>query len=246
MLITGYQQAYGTLYTHTTDLFESPYAGDVEFLLPGLVPRSQLYSEGKLPQYALFNPVPPDPSYADITPATQPAFFAPVFALGLGNGNLLTNDFRARYLADAQVSPDGGWPVITTGTPAASSRVGLRQALIQNDLRTWSPAAPTLLCGGDGDPQVFWFNTQLMQNYWNTREPAVTGFSVLDLDAPAAATDPYGIWKVGFSAAKLAVAALAIQQGASDGGTAAVFEAYHATLVAPFCLAAVYAFFAAH
>ena len=43
--------------------------------------------------------------------------------------------------------------------------------------------------------------------------------------------------------AKQAVAAAAILQGATDGGETAVFEAYHATLVAPFCLAAVVNFF---
>ena len=43
--------------------------------------------------------------------------------------------------------------------------------------------------------------------------------------------------------AKQAVAAAAVLQGATDGGTTAVFEAYHATLVAPFCLAAVINFF---
>jgi len=245
MLITGYQQAYGNIYANTTDVFEMPYASDVEFLLPGLVPRSQLYAGDKLPQYALFSLTPPDPGDAGITPATEPAFFAPVFALGFGSGNLLTNGFRLNYLDDARANPDGGWPTVTTGAAAASPGIALRQALARNDLRTWSPTAPTLLCGGDGDPQVFWLNTQLMQNYWSTRQPAVVGFSVLDLDAPVTAADPYGTMKTGFAVAKDAVAALAVAQGASDGGTAAVFEAYHATLVAPFCLAAVSAFFAA-
>jgi len=39
------------------------------------------------------------------------------------------------------------------------------------------------------------------------------------------------------------VAAAAVIQGATDGGATAVFEAYHATLVAPFCLAAVRSYF---
>jgi hypothetical protein len=34
-----------------------------------------------------------------------------------------------------------------------------------------------------------------------------------------------------------------VVQGATDGGLAAVFEAYHATLVAPFCLLAAVDFF---
>jgi len=40
------------------------------------------------------------------------------------------------------------------------------------------------------------------------------------------------------------VAAAAVAQGATDGGARAVAEAYHATLVAPFCFAAVKSFFA--
>ena len=245
LLVTGYQRVYGTIYGSATEVFEPQYAGVVESLLPGLVPRSELYAQGKLPQYALFSATPPDPSYADITPATQPAFLAPVFALGFGSGNLLANSYRLTYLLDAQSNPDGGWPTVTTGGVAPHPGLGLRAALALNDLRNWTPSAPTLLCGGDGDPQVFWLNTQLMQSYWLARQPVVTAFSVLDLDAPAAASDPYGTLKAGFALAKQTVAAVAVAQGASDGGASAVFEAYHATLVAPFCLAAVRAFFAA-
>jgi len=43
--------------------------------------------------------------------------------------------------------------------------------------------------------------------------------------------------------AKALVAASAIAQGATDGGALAVDEAYHATLVAPFCFAAVKSYF---
>jgi hypothetical protein len=167
-----------------------------------------------------------------------------VFAVGFGNGNLITNNFRLNYLRDARVTPDGGWPVATTGTPTDTAGLPLRQALARNDLRNWSPAAPTLLCGGSGDPLVFWSNTQLMQSYWATRQPTVAGITVLDLETQAAAGDPYASQRSGFATAKLAVSVLAVAQGASDGGSTAVFEAYHATLVAPFCLAAVRTFFA--
>jgi Prolyl oligopeptidase family len=81
MLISGYQQAYGTIYSNATDVFEAQYAVGIESLLPGLLTRGELYAQGKLPQYALFSATPPDPIYADITPSTQPAFLAPVFAV---------------------------------------------------------------------------------------------------------------------------------------------------------------------
>jgi hypothetical protein len=43
--------------------------------------------------------------------------------------------------------------------------------------------------------------------------------------------------------AKDAIAVAAVAQGATDGGAAAVAAAYHATLVAPFCVAATRSFF---
>jgi len=67
--------------------------------------------------------------------------------------------------------------------------------------------------------------------------------SVLDLDAATRSTGVNGNLQADFQVAKQAVAAAAILQGATDGGETAVFEAYHATLVAPFCLAAVVNFF---
>ena len=121
MLVTGYQQSYGNIYASPGEMFEPQYANGVEFLLPARVPRSTLYAQGLLPQYALFSATPPDPAYAGITPAVQPAFLAPVFALGFGAGNLLTNGFRLAYLHDAAVHPDGGWPVVTNGAPAAGA-----------------------------------------------------------------------------------------------------------------------------
>jgi hypothetical protein len=100
-----------------------------------------------------------------------------------------------------------------------------------------------MLCGGDEDPEVLYSNTQLMQAYWAAHAPATAPISVLDLDSSTPSAGADGSLQTGFQAAKLAVAAAAVVQGATDGGTAAVFEAYHATLVAPFCLAAAINFF---
>ena len=70
--------------------------------------------------------------------------------------------------------------------------------------------------------------------------------TVLDLEAAKTPGDAYGTYKDGFSVAKTAVALASVAQGANDNGQAAVFEAYHASLVAPFCLAAVRSFFASY
>jgi len=244
LLMTAYQHAYGNIYSSPDEVFESQYATGIDSLLPSTTPRSQLYAQGKLPEYALFSLTPPAPAYAEITPPTQPADLAFVFAQGFGTGNLLLNSYRLSYLQDAQANPDGGFPTLTTGVAAATPALSWRQALRVNDLRNWVPTAPVLLCGGTFDPIVFWMNTQLMQNYWAAQPVLPASASILDLEAAVSANDPYGNLKNDFETAKALVAADAIAQGATDGGALAVAEAYHATLVAPFCFAAARSFFA--
>jgi len=243
LLLTAYQDAYANIYDNTADVFEPQYASGIQNLLPSTTLRSDLYAEGKLPEYALFSSTPPAPAFAALTPPTTPANLAEVFALGFGSGNLLLNSFRLAYLNDAQANPDGGFPTITTGTAAATPALPWRQALKTNDLRNWVPSAPVLLCAGADDPIVFYFNTQLMQNYWSANPPPAAT-SVLNLEAAATSGDPYANLKLDFSVAKALVAAEAIAQGATDGGTLAVAEVYHATLVSPFCFAAARSFFA--
>lgn len=243
LLVTGYQKSYGDIYGSITDVIEAPYAAGIESLLPTTVPRSQLYATGQLPQYALFSATPPTAAYIDITPATTPAALAPVFALGFGTNNLMKNSYRLSYLADAQAHPDGGWPTTTTGTATTAAALPLRKALARNDLRDWTPNAPILVCGGSGDPIVFWSNTLLMQGYWASRAPASARIGILDVDSAAVSGEPYAGIKQDFARAKQLVAAAAVLQGASDGGARAVAEVYHAPLVPPFCLAAVNSFF---
>jgi hypothetical protein len=244
LLLTAYQKAYGNIYADPVDVFESQYAAGIGSLFPSTEPRSQLYAEGKLPEFALFSATPPAANFAVDTPPTAPADLAEVFALGFGSGNLLQNSYRLSYLQDAQSNPDGGWPSITTGVAAATPGLPWRQALATNDLRNWVPTAPVLLCGGDVDPLVFWFNTALMQSYWAARAPPTAPIGVLDLESAATSNDPYAGLKQDFQIAKALVAANAVAQGATDGGALAVAEAYHATLVAPICFAAVKSFFA--
>jgi hypothetical protein len=243
LLVTAYQHAYGNLYTDPADVFSEPYAGGIDSLLPTTELRSQLYSSDQLPEYALFSSTPPAPEFADITPPATPADLAPVFAQGFGAGNLVLNSYRLQYLEDAQAYPDGGFPTLTSGLAATQSQLPLRQDLQNNDLRNWSPTAPVQLCGGDRDPLVFFFNTQLMQHYWSTTAPPSAPVAYVDLEV-STPNDPYAALKQDFAAAKALVAADAVAQGATDGGAAAVDAAYHAELVAPVCIAATRAFFA--
>jgi hypothetical protein len=67
--------------------------------------------------------------------------------------------------------------------------------------------------------------------------------TILDIASAPTADDPYANEKDAFYAAVTAVEVAAIADGATDGGHAAVLADYHATLVPPFCLAAVKSFF---
>ena len=243
LLLTGYQKSYGDIYANATDVFSPQYAPGIATLLPSTMSRGQIYAAGLLPPTALFDSTPPTAAYADITPATLPADLAPVFAQGFGAPGLITNDYRVAFLQDAAASPDGGFPSLGNDLPAAAPTLPFRQALKLNDLRSWTPIAPTLLCGGDQDPQVYYANTQLMQAYWTAYGPAAAPVSVLDLDSVIAGAGVNGSLQQAFQVAKLSVAVAAVLRGATDGGQTAVFEAYHATLVAPFCVAAVAHFF---
>ena len=246
LLVNGYQNAYGNLYSEPTEVFVTPYANDIAGLLPSLTPISTLYSESLLPSSALFSSTPPTSQYASVTPATTPSNLSTVFASGFAPGDyLILNSYRLAYLEDEQANPDGGFPTVTTGLPPASPKSTLRQDLKTNDLRNWTPTMPSLLCGGDGDPEVFFFNTQLMQGYWSKNAPGAPA-SVLDIASAPTAGDPYADEKDAFSAAITAVKVAAIAGGATDGGHAAVLADYHARLVPPFCLAAVKSFFDGH
>jgi Prolyl oligopeptidase family len=241
LLAASYQNAYGNLYTNTSDIFAAPYASDIATLLPSTTALSKLESNGSLPP-ALFSSAPPSLAYAAETPALTPANLASVFAAGFGPAFLVTNAYRSSYLQDAAASPDGGFPTVTNGLPPTSPSNALRQALKRNDLRSWGPTAPVLLCGGNSDPTVFYFDTQLMQDYWTANSPT-SAVTVLDVDSAVTSNDPYASLKTGFAAAELAVRVDAIASGATDGGDSAVLADYHARLVPPFCLSAAKSFF---
>jgi pimeloyl-ACP methyl ester carboxylesterase len=243
LLATSYQHSYKNVYTSPTDVFEAQYASGADELLPSAIAITAIYSNGQLPQNALFNSTAPSPAYAAITPATMPANLAPSFALGFGTNNLVTNAYRLAYLQDAAANPDGGYPTTTTGLAAAAPGLALRQDLKSNDLRNWMPTAPVLLCAGDSDPTVFYLNTQLIDGYWASTAPT-SSVTLLDVDSSAASGDPYANEKIGFAAAKAAVEAAAVIGGAN--GAMAVLQVYHATLIPPFCLYAVKSFFDGH
>jgi Prolyl oligopeptidase family len=241
-LITGYQRSYGNIYAAATDVFDPRYASGIDALLPTTGTRGDLFVQGKLPREQLFSNTPPDPAFAAFTPATTLAELAAVFAKGFGPDALITNAFRLSYLQDAQAQPDGGFPTVTDGRPAAAPTNALRIAFKRNDLRDWTPSAPVLLCAGHDDPTVLYLNTELINAHWSA-SGVTAPITVLDVDGEISLGDGNADIKLAFDAAKAGIAAAAVAGGASDGGAAAVAQAYHSTLVPPFCLAAVKSYF---
>ena len=254
LLTTSYQQAYGNIYTATTDIYSPTYATGIATLLPSTTPIDTLFSEGFLPETALFDSttpvVPGQPALtaALAVPSNAANPDTPLFQLGFGNPYLITNDYRVSYAADAAGNPDGAVPTPAAGVPLAKTAPTqtLRHAFYVNDLRNggWAPTSPTLLCGGDADPTVFFsVNTETMAAFWPAQVTAGL-ITVLDVDATPAG--PYAQVQAGFIASQAAL--LAFYQTAAGGGLSLpaaqqqVVEGYH-TNVAPFCSLAARSFF---
>ncbi len=265
LLSTSYQHAYGNIYNTTTDVYSAPYATGIDTLLPSATPIDTIYANGQLPELALFNSttpvvtIPNNPTLsAELTaalavPSDPNNPDTPLFASGFGSPGLVTNDYRVSYVLDAAANPDGAVPTATAGVPvAAAPAQSLRIALNLNDMRNtstvvggpWAPEEPTLLCGGDQDPTVFFsVNTLTMQAFWST-SPASALISVVDVNGTP--TPPFAALQTAFQASQTAL--LAFYESAAGGGLSPaaaqqqVVASYH-TNVAPFCALAARTFF---
>ncbi len=255
LLTTGYQHAYnGNIYSATTDIYSATYATGIDTLLPNTASFGALVAAGELPETQLWNSTTPVITAAQTGNATQAAELTaalavpanPLYQLGFGSPSLLLNSFREAYVLDAASDPDGAIPAPKPGVPLATAPPSqtFRLALYKNDLRNgaWAPKVPTLLCGGDKDPTVFFsVDTLTMQAFWSL--PA-TVLSVLDVDGTPAGTFK-GI-QTAFQASE-ASEFLYLQTAAGGGlsATAAakqLVENYHVD-VSPFCTLATRYFF---
>lgn len=227
MLANAAQHAGARLYASPGDMYEAPYAAGIETILPGTLGLGELASQGKLPASALFawNSAP--------QAAGSKQFF--------NDGNLVRTSYRDGYTADMQLRAcDDSNPASAL---ACAPQHPLRQWLKKNDLRNYTPGIPLLLCGGDADPIVPYYNTSAAAGYFGAQNMAAA-LHVVNVDStPSLFGDDYAQPKLGFLAAKAAVRADAALSGGS--GDAAVRDAYHAGLVAPFCLRAARDFFRA-
>jgi Prolyl oligopeptidase family len=238
LLITSYQEAYGDIYQNLTDVYEANYAPRMADLLPSSTPLDTLFAEGDLPETALFSSTTPVTGNTTLD-AELAVPTDPVFALGFGTNNLVTNTYRLAYVLDAVANPDGAVPPPTSPTasvaPAANPQNPLRIAFKTNDLRNWTPVTPVLMCGGDADPTVFFsVDTLVMQQYWSVLPAGL--ITVVDINAPVTnPADPFAAAKVGYQQTIAGIAA--------SSGAAAAVQAIHAT-EAPFCTAVARGFFA--
>jgi predicted esterase len=210
MIINAGQHAGAAIYKTAAEVYEAQYAATIADLVPGALGTGELVSQGRLPASALFA--------ADSLP--QSAAYTAYF----GANNLIRSDYRAAYLADRAAHPCEGSAAAPLGCIPEQA---LRKWLVRNDLRSYRPAAPTLLCAGHDDPVVPYFNTSATATYFRGQGAKV---NELDIDDTPSLDDPYRTVKAGF------VAARSVLRAAS--GDAAVASNYHAGLVAPFCLAA--------
>jgi predicted esterase len=209
-IINAAQHAGAAVYRTPADVYEAQYAATIVDLVPGTLGSSELVSQGRLPATALFA--------ADSMPQ------APGYTQYFGANNLVRSDFRTAYLADLAAHPcEQNAAAPLSCAPAHS----LRKWLVRNDLRSYTPSAPTLLCGGHDDPTVPYFNTTATSAYFRAHGAAILE---LDIDDTPSLSDPFRSAKAGF------VLARSILRAANGDG--AVASSYHAGLVAPFCMAA--------
>lgn len=188
LLASGLQNAHGNVYNSTADIFTANYA---DTQLPSLLSFGELVAANKLPDNALFEKDPENNPTLDLLPAPT----VPFASIGFADDNyLIKTDFRTAYVADALQNPDS-LIAMTGALPAANPQNNLRKALKANDLRGYVPKMPTLLCGGNQDPTVFYdLNTSSMAAIIQrsvAQNPALTvNVTVLDVDATTANDRP--------------------------------------------------------
>lgn len=256
LLARSLQNVNNDIYDRPTDLFLPQFA---DSKLPTASSFEDLIITGKLPQTALFQTAPTGIPSLDAT--------TPEEGFGFADSNyLIQTSFRATYLMDAQSNPDGLLVKGGNAMPALSPDNTLRKALKANDLRGYVPTMPTLICGGNQDPMVFFdLNTgsmaALLQGASLQNPAANINVTVLDVDATnladrnqstlttigQASTNPWDIQAIvddvqaNFSSTAQLVMDNAPSQGVSP--EVAFISTYHAGLVSTACTNATRQFF---
>lgn len=221
LLTTAGQKSGAVLYTSPAELYESPYADEIETLLPATERMDDLIKQGKLPSGALFA--------SDSQPQGEGA--AAYFA----DRNLVRTSYRDAYLQDVAAHPCGS----EVAAPLdCQTRNRLRQWLRTNDLRSYAPRSPLLLCGGARDPVVPFDNARAAAAYFTAHGAAPV---LLDLEQAGA---PYLAIRQAF--AQSTERARADAAGHGRDPVKAVLDNYHGRTVAQYCVMAARDFFQMH
>mgnify|MGYP003918865211 FL=1 len=161
--------------------------------------------------------------------------------------NLVRQTYLTQAATDIQVNPCPGNAL--PATPASLNNasplgcqplLGFRRAALANDLRNWLPTRPVLMCGGANDPTVNFLSTRATAGYFRASGMPASALTVVDLE-DINATDAFSAARAGFAQAKIGAATSA--GGTTANQQQAVVQAYHGTLVPPFCIAAARGFF---
>lgn len=240
-------------------------------LFPGNVDYddfAKLVAAGKIPESALLQSESPGRGAPGFSAARYPALAAlaegaPLYQAGFDPSKyLISTAFRAAYVADVDAHPDSDAPVdgsapdlasVVPRVPANPQSV-LRQDLKRNDLRNYLPSMPLLMCGGHGDPEVYWNQgagamTAVLQSKV-AAHPRLR-FATLDLDVSAGTKATYlehGLRPLQNAAlqsiaGQLQTAFTAYQHAVDRSRGAMVgLEAYHTDEV-PYCMVAARTFF---
>ncbi|HEV2703570.1 MAG TPA: prolyl oligopeptidase family serine peptidase [Steroidobacteraceae bacterium] len=227
-LTTSYQNAYGNVYSSLSDVYTAAYLADITSILP-----SQTVN---LLPLAVFNGTPPSTGNPQLDALLQPTTADPIIATEFGNPYLITDGYRQSYVTDMIAHPDGAVPQQLPGVPvAAAPQNGLRQDLALNDMRSWTPRMPMILCGSDQDHNAPWdVNTAVMASYWSAQ--VASGLvTILDANSAPTSADPYATEKVGYQQYEAQVIA--------TYGLVASYRSVHG-VVDYYCMQAVRDFFA--
>ena len=188
LLGIGLQEKYGNIYGKKSDIFLDKYA---DAQLPSETAFGDLVTAGKLPNNALFQKDPTDAIFAGLS---QGKLFSVLGGYD-ENDYLIKTDFRAAYVADTIKHPDGLMTENGDKMPAVAPENNLRKALKDNDLRGYVPTMPTLICGGNQDPTVY-FDTntgsmvEILQAASDKNSAKKLNITVLDVDKDNAAERP--------------------------------------------------------
>jgi pimeloyl-ACP methyl ester carboxylesterase len=214
LLTTSGQRSGAALYASPDDLYEARYASGIESLLPGKVRLDDLVSKGKLPKGGALFARDSQPQAAEAS-----AFFA--------DRNLVRTSYRNAYLQDMAAHPCARDPAEPL---ACAPQHSLRIWMVKNDLRSYVPRSPLMLCGGQRDPVVQFANATAAQAYFEAHGAAPV---LVDLETMLP-DDPYRAIKQGFARQRQLLQAEAVKKGGDP--VKAVLERYHSRLAAQFCL----------